>query len=100
MPQPRSSQVSLSDTPWYHAVSRCVRWAYLCGADAHSGQSFVHRRGRSADETLRRWTQVFAGPPLVQRFLADRDAPEKAETGRPPPAVSGPTAGDGCRREG
>jgi hypothetical protein len=31
MLQPRSTQISLSDTPWYHVVSRCVRRAYLCG---------------------------------------------------------------------
>jgi hypothetical protein len=45
MTRPRSMLVSVSDTPWYHVVSRCVRRAFLCGADAYSGQSFEHRRG-------------------------------------------------------
>lgn len=45
MTRPRSALVSVSDTPWYHVVSRCVRRAYLCGEDAHSGRNFDHRRG-------------------------------------------------------
>jgi REP element-mobilizing transposase RayT len=45
MPQPRSSQISLSDTPYYHCVSRCVRRSFLCGVDNYSGQSYEHRRG-------------------------------------------------------
>ncbi len=40
----RSRQISLQDTPYYHVVSRCVRRAFLCGEDAHSGQSYEHRR--------------------------------------------------------
>ncbi|ABG40256.1 protein of unknown function DUF1568 [Paraglaciecola sp. T6c] len=45
MPQPRKSQISLIDTPYYHYVSRCVRQSFLCGVDTHSGQSYEHRRG-------------------------------------------------------
>jgi REP element-mobilizing transposase RayT len=44
MPQPRSSQISLSDTPYYHCISNCVRRSFLCGVDKYSGQSFEHRR--------------------------------------------------------
>ena len=40
----RSRQISLQDTPYYHVVSRCVRRAFLCGQDAHSGHSYEHRR--------------------------------------------------------
>ena len=45
MPQARSSQVSLSDTPYYHYVSDYLRRAFLCGTDNYSGQSYEHRRG-------------------------------------------------------
>ena len=45
MTRPRSTLVSLSDTPWYHVVNRCVRRAFLCGKDDHSGVSYDHRRG-------------------------------------------------------
>nr|WP_057183699.1 hypothetical protein [Colwellia sp. MT2012] len=46
----RKQQISLVDTPYYHCVSRCVRRAYLCGEDKHTGQSYEHRRGWVADK--------------------------------------------------
>ena len=45
MAQARSRQISLSDTPYYHCISRCVRRAFLCGEDEVTGQSYEHRRG-------------------------------------------------------
>ncbi len=49
MTQSRQSQVSLSDTPYYHCISRCVRRAFLCGEDRYSKQSFEHRRAWVVD---------------------------------------------------
>lgn len=41
---PRRRQICLSETCYYHCISRCVRRAYLCGIDALSGRSYQHRR--------------------------------------------------------
>jgi len=111
MTRPRSSLVSVDDIPRYHCViTRCVRWAFLCGEDRLTGRSYEHRRAWfaerikelagifaidvagyaamsnhshlivridrdralcwSVDEVLTRWTALFAGPLLVQRYLS------------------------------
>lgn len=108
MPRARKHLVCLSSTPYYHVSSRCVRKAFLCGIDQHTGKSYEHRRGWiedrlrvlaslfsielcayaimsnhyhlvvklnpdeasrwSDDEVLDRWTALFRGPLLVQRY--------------------------------
>ena len=52
MTRPRSSLISLADTPWYHVVNRCVRRAFLCGHDAATGSNFDHRRTTQRTPTL------------------------------------------------
>jgi len=58
MTQSRDSLISLSDTLYYHCISRCVRRAFLCGEDEFSGQSFEHRR-QWIVERVRFLTDVF-----------------------------------------
>ena len=59
MPKPRSQQISLLDTPFYHICSRTVRKAFLCGVDKETGVSYEHRR-TWIEKRIFQLSQVFA----------------------------------------
>ena len=59
MPKPRSQQISLSVTPYYHISSRTVRKAFLCGVDKETGVSYEHRRSW-IEKRIFELSQVFA----------------------------------------
>jgi REP element-mobilizing transposase RayT len=59
MPKPRSQQISLLATPFYHICNRTVRKAFLCGVDKETGVSFEHRRDW-IEKRLFQLTQMFA----------------------------------------
>jgi REP element-mobilizing transposase RayT len=59
MTRPRKALISLTDTPYYHIISRCVRRAFLCGVDHYSGQSYEHRRQWIIDR-IRLLSSLFA----------------------------------------
>ena len=59
MTKARKCLISVDATPYYHCVSRCVRRAFLCGTDDHSGKSYEHRRGWLEDKLLK-LPEVFA----------------------------------------
>ena len=59
MPKPRKRLVNLNETSYYHCISRCVRRAFLCGQDSHSGRCYEHRQAW-VEERLLHLAQCFA----------------------------------------
>jgi len=59
MTTPRSLQVDLERTPYYHCISRVVRRAYLCGTDDSTGQNYEHRKTWLVNR-FQDLTQIFA----------------------------------------
>ncbi len=59
MAKPRSQQISLLSTPFYHICSRTVRKAFLCGVDKETGDSYEHRR-TWIQKRIFQLSQVFA----------------------------------------
>ena len=59
MPIPRKQLISVTDTPYYHCISRCIRRAFLCGKDELTGKNFEHRR-EWVEEKLTVLNEVFA----------------------------------------
>jgi len=59
MPKARKQQISRSDTPYYHCISRCVRRAFLCGRDSLTGKNYEHRKQWVADR-LAELAEMFA----------------------------------------
>jgi REP element-mobilizing transposase RayT len=52
MGYPRSHLVATDAAGWYHCTSRCVRRAFLCGADALTGRDYEYRRQWIADRII------------------------------------------------
>ena len=70
MPTARCHQVDLAVTPYYHLISRCVRQAFLCGNDRHSGRCFDHRKDWARDR-LHHLTQLFAIDVLAYAVMSN-----------------------------
>jgi REP element-mobilizing transposase RayT len=55
----RKQQICVETTPYYHIISRCVRQAYLCGKNKHTGESYEHRQQWLVDR-IKKVASVFA----------------------------------------
>ena len=44
MSVPRSDQINIDSTPYYHVMARCVHRSYLCGRDNVTQKDYSHRK--------------------------------------------------------
>jgi hypothetical protein len=59
MTSPRGQLVDPATPGYYHCVTRCVRRAFLCGADRETGDSFEHRKAW-VEERILELGEIFA----------------------------------------
>lgn len=59
MTLPRSEQIDLSATPYYHVMNRCVRRSFLCGYDELTQTDYSHRKEWIVDR-LKYLSDIFA----------------------------------------
>jgi len=70
MTVPRRFQISLDHTPYYHCTTRCVRRAYLCGKDRHTGKDFGHRK-QWLEKRMANLSQIFAVDLLAYAIMSN-----------------------------
>jgi len=58
MTKARQEIISLTDTPYYHCMGRCVRRAFLFGEDNHTGKDYSHRKQWIIDK-LKELTETY-----------------------------------------
>jgi hypothetical protein len=78
----RKSLISLHDTPYYHVVARCVRRAWLWGADEYAGKDYSHRKTWMI-ERLEQLSSVFAIDVCAYAVMADYCSRQNRHTLRP-----------------
>lgn len=59
MTTPRSQQIDLNATQFYHVINRCVRQNFLCGFDTATQKDYSHRKGWIVSR-IKQLAEIFA----------------------------------------